>query len=431
MSEVPSNFYLQLTGFIASLSICALFSFLETTITALRLFRLEELSKSTGKKYRVLFETLQNHPHRIIVTILIVSSLANATSAALITQIMTNLFSKLHLSEGLGFSLGIFIASTCILIFGEIIPKHIARSHGEHLFKSTLWIINGVFYLFYPFVQFLTKLSDFVIHRFSKQPIVPHQASEEEIQFLISYIDEKGLMDSDKTEMLQNIFRLGRKPVKEIIIPDTDIVNIDVSSSIQDVLKVFSKYQFSRLPVYEGNPENIIGIIYQKDLFLLLQDSIEDKKIKDIIRPIIFVPETLKVNQLLRQFKQQQMHMAMVLNEYGGISGLVTLEDVLEEIVGDISDEYESISKKVEILSEDEWLVDAIISLEDLGELLNIKFPTKDVFTIGGFLTEQLQHLPKKGDRIYFNKYCFQVQKASPKRVLQVLIFKEKLLETT
>jgi putative hemolysin len=258
---------------------------------------------------------------------------------------------------------------------------------------------------------------------------VSTQASEEEIQFLIRYIDEKGLMDSDKTEMLQNIFRLGRKPVKEIIIPDTDIVKVDVSSSIQDALKVFSKYQYSRLPVYDEDPENIIGIIYQKDIFLLLQDRIEDKKIKDIVRPIIFVPESLKVNQLLRQFKQQQMHMAMVLNEYGGVSGLVTLEDVLEEIVGDISDEYESISKKVELLNEDEWLVDAIVSLEELGEVLNITFPIKDVFTLGGFLTEQLQHLPRKGDRIYFKQFCFQVQKASPKRVLQVLVFKEKLLE--
>jgi len=428
MSDIPSNFYLQLTGFLTSLSICALFSFFETTITALRLFKLEELSKSTGKKYKALFDTLQNHPHRIIVTILIVSSLANATSAALITQIMTNLFSKLNLSEGLGFSLGIFIASCSILIFGEIIPKHIARVHGEHIFKSTLWIINLVFYLFNPFVQFLTKLSDFVIYKISKHPVATSEASEEEIQFLINYIDDKGLMDSDKTEMLQNIFRLGRKPVKEIIIPDTDIVKIDVANSIQDALKVFSKYQFSRLPVYQEDPENILGIIYQKDIFLLLQNKIEDKKIRDILRPIMFVPETLKVNQLLRQFKQQQMHMAMVLNEYGGISGLVTLEDVIEEIVGDISDEYESISKKIELINEDEWLVDAIISLEELGEVLNITFPIKDVVTLGGFLTEQLQHLPKKGDRIYFKQYCFQVQKANPKRVLQVLVFKEKIL---
>lgn len=429
MEEIPHSLISmpQIIGFILSLAICALFSFLETSITALRLFKLKELAQSTSK-YKVLFQTLEKNPHRILITILIVSSLANATSAALVTQFMETLFARLNLSQGLGFSIGIFVATSAILIFGEIIPKHIGKYHGEGMLRSTLWITNMMFYLLYPFVIFLTKISDFVTHRVGKKTVSEHEPSEKEIQFLIDYIDEKGLMDPDKTEMLQNIFRLGIKPVKEIMIPEIDVVTIDADTNIKDTLAVFSKYQFSRLPIYDKDPDNIIGIVYQKDIVLLMQQKDpEDKILKEVMRPIMFVPETLKVNQLLRQFKQQQMHMGIVLNEYGGISGLVTLEDVLEEIVGEISDEYESISKKVTSLNENEWLVDAGLPLEDLGEILNITFEAEDVITLGGFLTEQMQHIPKKGDRLSYKEFCFQIQKASPKRVLQVLVFKNKV----
>lgn len=425
MGELPANLHIQFIGFLISLGVCALFSFLETSITALRLFKLKELAASTSK-YQSLFQTLEKNPHRILITILIVSSLANATSAALITHIMETLFAAYNLSESLGFSIGIFVATSSILIFGEIIPKNIAKLHGESLLKSTLWITNTVYILLYPFVQFLTKITDFVTQRIGKKSS-EHEPSEKEIQFLIDYIDEKGLMDPDKTEMLQNIFRLGSKPVKEIMIPETDIITMNANTSIKDALSIFNKYQFSRLPVFEKDPDNFIGIVYLKDIFSHLTQNTEDKMVKDIVRLILFVPESLKVNQLLRQFKQQQLHMAMVLNEYGGISGLVTLEDVLEEIVGEISDEYESISKKVITLREGEWLVDAAMPLEDLSEMLNISFEAEDVFTLGGFLTEQLQNLPKKGDRINYKEYCFQIQKASPKRVLQVLIFKDSI----
>ncbi len=427
MEEVTSgsSLYLQFLGFFIALAICAFFSFLETSITALRLFKLKELAETTGK-YKSLFDTLEKHPHRIIITILIVSSLANATSAALITRIMEELFSKINLSQGLGFSLGIFIASSSILIFGEVIPKHLARSQGENLIGSTLWITNAVYYLLFPLVEFLTRISDFITNKISQgKPSFEIESSEKEVQFLIDYIDEKGLMEPDKIEMLQNVFRLGRKQVREIMVPEIDIITVDANTSLDESLKIFSKYQYSRMPVYEENVDNIIGIVYQKDLFLLFQQKPDKKIIRDLIRPIMFVPESLRVNQLLRQFRQQHMHMGIVLNEHGGISGLVTLEDVLEEIVGEIADEYESISKKVILLKENEWLVDASISLEELEEILNITFGTHDVITLGGFLTEQLQYLPKKGDRVYYKHFCFQIQKSSPKRVLQVLIFKE------
>jgi len=420
-------FYLQAIGFLVAFLCTAVFSFLETSITALRLFRLKEIAQ-TSERYTHLLQTLERSPHRILITVLIANSLANTTSAALITNLMEDLFKKLHLSGGLGFSLGIGIATTSILIFGEIIPKNFAKAHGEKIFHSVLWFINIVFYLLYPFVSLLIVLSNFFVYRLSGRKT--HEGSElvtseKEIKFLIDYIDEKGLMESEKIEMLQSIFSMSQTKVEEIMIPANDVISINVHGSLKDALDLFSQYHYTRLPAYEDKPDNIIGMIYLKDVFLLLSRN-KEKPLKDLVRPILFIPESVKVNQLLREFKQQHMHLAMVVNEYGGIAGLVTLEDVLEEIVGEIRDEYEAVSESIIPLKQGGWLVDGGVDLKEISELLGISFETEHVITLGGFLTEQLQHLPRKGERIYYKNYCFQIQHASPKRVYEVLIFEEK-----
>ena len=152
----------------------------------------------------------------------------------------------------------------------------------------------------------------------------------------------------------------------------------------------------------------------------------EEKQLKDILRPILFVPETLKVNQLLRELRQQHVHMAIVLNEHGIVTGLITLENVLEEIVGEISDEHEMAAEKYIELKQGGWLMNGNMPLEDITELIHIEFETETAITLGGFLTEQLQHVPKKGERILYKDHYFQIQEASPKRVLRVLVFKEK-----
>ena len=246
-------------------------------------------------------------------------------------------------------------------------------------------------------------------------------ASEKEIQFLINYINEKGLMERHKTAMLKSIFELGITAVKEIMVPETSIISINVNSTQKETLDLFSKYQFTRLPVYEDEPDNIIGMLHQKDFFQLLSKN-EDRPLRDIVRPIMFVPESAKVLRVLKEFKEQRMHIAMVLNEYGGITGLVTLEDVIEEIVGEISDEYESITEKIVPLKAGGYLVDASIELEQLEPELNIQFETEDALTLGGFLIEQLERVPKTGERLEYKGYHFKIQQASPKRVYQVLI---------
>lgn len=416
--------YTEMIGFVLSLFACALFSFLETSITALRLFKLKELA-STTSRYQSLFNTLEKNPHQVLITILIASSISNVTAAALITNIMENIFARLQLSSGLGFSLGIGIATTTILIFGEIIPKNVAKVHGEKLFKSTLWITNVVFYILYPLVNLLIKVSTALITLMGGTTEPSESVtSEHEIRFLIDYINEKGLMEREKTEMLQSIFKMGSKPVREIMIPAIDIIMIEAKTDLKKALEVFSKYQFSRLPVYENNIDNIIGMVHQKDIFVLISKG-DEKVLKDIVRPILFVPESMKINQLLREFRNQHKHIAIVLNEYGIITGLVTLEDVLEEIVGEIHDEYEANAEKISEIDHNSWSADGSIDLETLSKVLGITFQVEDVFTLGGFLTSQLQHLPQIGESLLYKNHLFTVKQASQKRVSEVSIIRE------
>lgn len=427
MDSLSSSLSLPILCFFIALSLRALFSFLETSITALRLYKLKELAKSYGR-YEGLFESLETNPHRVLITILICNSLADVTTAALATNIMEELFKGFHLSGGLGFSIGIAVATIAILIFGEIIPKNLAKGRSEKLFKSTLWLVNIIFYLLYPVVTFLNHFTTFIVNKIGgtkeTESAGEWVSSEREIRFLIDYIHDKGLIEQEKNEMLQNIFELGTTPVKEIMVPATDIVMVTSDATMKDMLSIYLDHPYTRLPVYEVKSDNIIGMVHMKDVFLCLTKN-EEKHLSELIRPILFIPDSIKVNQMLREFRNKHMHIAMVINEHGSITGLITLEDVLEQIVGDLRDELEPQNDHIVPLKQGGWLIDASTPLEDVTDLLRITFETEGSVTLGGFITEQLQHLPKKGERLLYKGFYFQVQKASNKRVLQVLVFAE------
>lgn len=416
-----SLIYMELISFFIALLFAGTFAYLETAFTSLRLFKIKELNVKVAK-YKDLFACWDKNPQRILITILIANNLAHVISSVLITKIMEQLFG------GVGLIIGVGIATVMILIFGEIIPKTFAKTHHERLFKVFLWLINALVRVLYPIVTFLLKLADFFFRKLGKGHILekaPEEISEKELEFLIDYSDEKGIIESEKSEMLQKVFGLGQTLVNQIMIPKIDMVALDVNSSLQEAMEVFLKSRFSRLLVYEGKEDDIIGILYHKDLFEICSKN-EEKPIRDLIRKVLFVPETKKTNQLLSEFLNNRMHMAILIDEYGGVVGLVTLEDVLEEIVGEIRDEHESGFSEVVPLERGGWLVEGGISLDKLEEVLGIKFTAEDSVTLGGFLAEILQHLPKKGERVSYKGYCFQVQQISAKRVLQVLIFEEK-----
>ncbi len=419
MEQYAQSLSTDVILFLLSLTTCALFSFLETSITALRLFKLKELELAIPK-YKHLFEAFDKHPQHILISILITTNLAGVTCAVVSQQLTDSLFQKFQIPESISFVLGIFITTIMVSIFGEIVPKSIAQSMGSKTFTSTLWIVNVFYKTLGSIARQLNKISLY----FSKNSDEEDLVSEKEIQFLITYIQEKGLMEHEKTSMLQNIFRMGQTLVKEILIPKSDVICINVNDDINTFLDKFSEYQFSRFPVYQDAPENIIGIIYLKDLLFALQKN-PSIKLQELTRPIIFVPDNMRVNELIKEFKIQQIHMAMVLDEYGNTMGLVTLEDALEEIVGDIHDEHDANrdSEKIKVIfPEAEWLVDATIDLDRLSPLLKINFITHSAVTLGGFISEQMQHLPKEGQSLIYKDFYFTIQKADPKRVIFVKI---------
>jgi len=349
---------------------------------------------------------------------LIANNFAHVMCSVFVAEIMQNLLG------GYGLVIGVATATVMILIFGEIVPKSFAKAHHEGLFRASLFLINFLFRLFYPLVTILMKMADFFSRQFGAKLLdKSEQVSEKEIEFLIDYSDSKGIMEAEKSEMLQNIFELGQTQVNKIMVPRSGMTLLDSSRSLEDALKVLSSHRYSRIPLYEEKEENIIGFLYQKDVFDLMHKK-QRKPLKELARTVLFVPETKKCNQLLSEFLKKRMHMAIVINEYGGVVGLATLEDVIEEIVGEIRDEHEKIRSKIVPLEQGGWLIDAGVGLDKLEDVLDINFPDGGTVTLAGFLNEQLQHLPRKGERLFYKGYCFQVQQANERRVFQVLVFK-------
>lgn len=419
--------HMQLIFFFISLGFAAFFAFLETSFTALRLFKIKELQARLAK-YSLLFTTWEKHPQKILITILIANNFAHVLSSVLITEIMQKL-----IGASRGLPIGIGLATILILVFGEVIPKSWAKAQHERFLASSIWFLNSLFLILHPLTNVLVAISHFFysgLNSDGESKEKDEMVTEQEIEFLIDYSDEQGLMETEKSEMLQNVFDLGNKQVSEIIIPKTEMVLIDVGTSLEKAMGVLVQYRYSRLPVYAEKEDNIIGIIYQKDIFALLSKK-ESKPLQELVRPVLFIPETKKINQLLKEFLEKRIHMAIVVDEYGIVTGLVTLEDILEEIVGDIRDEDERIQSLVVPLERGGWLVESRVSLENLSKILSITFEVTDSVTLSGFLSEKLQHVPNKGERFFYKGYCFQIQQASRRRVFQVLIFKENMEPTT
>lgn len=412
--------------FLILLGLSAFFSGSETAFFSLSpsiLHSFEVSGRPSERRIAVLMKT----PRQLLITIVIGNTVVNITTASL-AAILTN-----RASDALGFDprVGIFVnvvvVTFVLLITSEIIPKVVAVRNPESVARVAGGLLKLLFYLFYPVALALTKFTRLIQDSAGFSADMAN-LSQEEFKTLVEVGEEHGTLEKDEREMIHSIFEFGETTVKEIMVPRTDMVCLEVDSTLSQVLEVVKSKALSRIPVYEKRIDNIIGILYVKDLLPLLGRRRRERiDLRKLLRPAAFVPEQKMIDDLLRFFQKERTHMALVVDEYGGIVGLVTLEDVIEEIVGDIKDEHDREPPLYQKIDPDTYIVDGRMSLEEINEELKLDLPTEEgVETISGLILSLLGALPKEKETAQHGRYHFVVEKVAKNRILKVRIEKSK-----
>lgn len=414
-----SSIYLFAVGGIICYCFSSLVSFLETAVTLLRPYQLKALREQI-KGYDRLFEVWDAQPQKLLIGILLLNSFIDIIATVCISEAMQIIFGNV------GIPLGVAVCTVSNILFTNLLPKMYARLHYERGIRALTWLAAGIIQCLYPVVTILLGFVNHVFGFFGYDvSSVSDVFSEDELEYLIQQSDASGALDSEKSEMLQNVFGLGDIYVEKVMVPKSDMVLLDVNVGIPTAIEFLRQHRYSRVPIYDGKEDNIVGIIYHKDLFDHYSQH-SDKSLKDLVRPVLFTPETKRVSQLLNEFLKKRMHMAIVIDEFGNVIGLVTLEDLIEEIVGEISDEHEKIHTGIIPLEQGGWLVNASIMLDKLEEFLAVTFDAQESLTLAGFLAEKFEYLPQNGEQLMYRGYVFTVQQATDKRIFQVLIAHDK-----
>ena len=415
--------YIKLFSFIIFLLLSAFFSSAETAFTAISPIKLRSLIDSK-KKGALLLERLLKTPRKLIITILIGNNIANVAASALATTVILNQLLKYNLFHfAYGMALVTGIMTFILLTFGEITPKTIAIKQPEKLALFMARPLYLLMVLLHPMVTFFLFLSKFL----SKMLGIPETVSsalltQDELKAAVSMSKEEGLIEKQEHEMITSIIDFSDTVVREVMTPRPDAVCIDVSGDIRDVIDLIVSKGHSRIPVYEETLDNIIGVVYAKDLLRIQKTEGQAVPIKRFLREVAFIPETKSIESLLHQMKVSKFHIAIVVDEYGGFSGLITLEDIIEEIFGEIQDEYDDDENPLLVtLGPQHYLVDARIHIEELAEKLNVNLPENedDYDTFGGFVLSLIGHFPKKNDQVSYDNLHITVKETRKRRILK------------
>ncbi|NLY92317.1 MAG: HlyC/CorC family transporter [Firmicutes bacterium] len=315
------------------------------------------------------------------------------------------------------------ILSYFTLVLGELVPKRVAMKKAESISFSVVSPLHFLSTIASPFVKLLTASTNFIVGLLGMDPNADEEnVTEEEIRMMVDVGEEKGAIDESEKEMINNIFEFDNKIVEDIMTHRTDIVGIPITASLKEVIDLINQYKYTRFPVYEDNIDKIIGILNIKDLIRLVEDGNREFKLEKIIRKPYFVPASKKIDELFKELQSRKTHMAVAIDEYGGTAGIITIEDLIEEIVGNILDEYDEEEKEFEKLDEHTYLIDGLTSLERVKDLLEVDLPTGDYDTLNGFLIGRLGRIPDEDETpvIEFNGVVFKVEKITEKRISKV-----------
>jgi putative hemolysin len=326
-------------------------------------------------------------------------------------------------SYPIAFGLVVFLAASIMLIFAQLLPETIALRHSERLALLLARPLAVISIIAMPVVHLMVWLSDAVARLFGTEgrgdlPFV----TQEEIKTLVDAGEEEGVIQEEEKEMIYSIFELGGTLAREVMVPRIDLVAFDVNTPMLEALDIIMEAGHSRIPVYEETIDDIVGVLYAKDLLHYLRQGRTDVPLESILRNAYFIPETKKASDLLPDLQQRRVHMAIVVDEYGGVAGLVTIEDILEEIVGEIQDEYDSEEPFFEYVSDDEYVFDARMDLDDLNRLMGVELPTEDSDTLGGFIYTELGRVPVVGRKLSYGNLNLKVESVAGRRIKKVRV---------
>ena len=418
--QFDATAWLQLTILVVSLILCATASAAETALTSISRIKLRNLVEE-GDVRAAEIENLLDNPNVFLSTILVINSVAVIVASSMATVL------ALRFSETLGELISTVLISLVVLIFCEITPKTAAVQNPIRWARVLVRPVRNAAWLLRPIVWSLSAVTNFFVRLIGGQ--IKHRGpfvTEEELRLLVSVGEEEGVLEEEETEMIHSIFEFADTTVREVMVPRIDMVTLEADATVDEAVDLALQAGFSRIPVYKESIDDIIGVLYTKDMLKQLREDHNTLPIRDLVRPAYFVPETKKLDDLLREIRQKRVHMVIVVDEYGSVAGLVTIEDLVEEIVGDIQDEYDREEKLYEKVSENEYIFDAKINIDEFNELMDTKLDNTGYETLGGFLYAQLDKIPVVGDTIKFNNLTFTVLTTRGRRITQVRVVRDQ-----
>ena len=403
---------IQLITIILLILLSAFFSSAETALTTVNKFTLRSMADSGNKRAARVLKLISNSD-KLISTILIGNNIVTISASALATTLTTNLFG----SKAVGIATGIL--TLLILLFGEITPKTLAQNNSVKMSILYVDVVQFLVYIFTPFVFIINKISHvifWILHMDTNESA--KSITEDELITMVNVSEEEGVIENKEKEMITNVVDFGDSRVRDIMIPRTDVTMVPVTATYDELLKQYMEVPYTRLPVYKDSRDNVIGILHVKDLFFYkATHDINNFDVTNIVREPFYVYEFQKTNDLLANMKSSSNSIGIVLDEYGVCVGLISMEDLIEEIIGDIKDEYDDVK-----IDDTHYSIDGGIKLDDLNDALDLDIESEDYDSIGGYIIQLLDHLPSVGDTASDGVISCKVTKLDKNRVSRVLL---------
>ena len=410
---MDSDCVMQLIALIILVLLSAFFSSAETSLTTVNRVRLKTLAEEGNRRAKTALEVLDKYG-KMLSAILIGNNIVNLSASALATTLAIHI----HFTVGIATA----ILTVVILIFGEIVPKNMAMINSEKMALLYASMISGLMKLLTPLIFVIDSLAKGIMKLFRVDADKKTAMTENELRTYVEVGHEDGVIESEEREMIYNVFDFGDAVAKDVMIPRIDMVTVDKEATYEEVMEVFKDCMYTRIPVFEEDKDNIIGLINIKD-FILVGDKAKFR-ISDILRQAYYTYEFKKTADLLVEMRQKCFNVAFVLNEYGGTAGMITLEDLLEEIVGEIRDEYDSDEEQlIQKMQDRTYLVEGSMKLSDINDELGTDLQSEDYDSIGGLIIEHLDRVPEDGAQIVTDQGIrLQVQGVSQNRILKVIM---------